>query len=165
MYATFDTRGPAELTATPALVEAYPLRRLGDDRATTLALWTETTDPAAYAVEEDLPGTAAGRRPAAAAAAWFDGPLSPARVAAARFGFRERIGPALAGVPGLVRILVLWRDRDAASCAINLAVDLPTLEAAAVAVNSTTLLPGEDPALLTGPDRVDIHHITEGAPS
>src|SRR4051812_41372739 len=99
MYATFDTRSPAELAATPALVEAYPLRRLGDDRAATLALWTETTDPTPSAVEEDRPGPAAGRSPAAAAAAWFDGPLSQARVAAARFGFRERIGPALAAVP------------------------------------------------------------------
>jgi hypothetical protein len=160
MYATFDTRSPDELAAEPAFVEAYAMIRLGDNRATTLALWTTTTDPGAYAVLADQPGPAADGPAAAATVVWFDGPMSPARHAAAEFGYRERIAPALAAVPGHVRTLTLWRERDAASCAVNLAVDLPALEACGAAINATELLPGEDPALLTGPDRVDIHHTT-----
>ncbi len=165
MFATLDTRNHDELASQPALVEAYALRRLGDNRAFTLALWTRTAGGMAdqvdaYEIEADQPGTAADESAAAASVIWFDGPMSPARLAAARFGFRERIGPALARVPGVVRNLVLWRERDASSCAITLGVDVSALEAAAVAVNSTELLPGEDPALLTGPDRVDVHHTT-----
>ena len=34
-----------------------------------------------------------------------------------------------------------------------------TLDAIARAVMSTELLPGEDPALLPGPDRIEIHHV------
>jgi hypothetical protein len=163
MYATFDTRSPAELATEPAFVEAYALLRLGDNQTRTLALWSATTDPTAYEVEADQPGAAADRPATAATVLWFDGPLSPARIAAARFGYRERIAPALATVPGHVRTLVLQRERDAASCVVGLAVDLPALEAGGAAVTTTELLPGEDPALLTGPDRVDVHHTTAHA--
>ena len=161
MFATFETRSPDDLAAEPSFVEGYTLVRLGDNRATTFALWSTTADPMAYLVEDSRRGTAAEEAPGAASVIWFDGPMSPARVAAARFAFRERIGPVLAGLPGLVRMLVLWRERDAASCAVTFAVDLSTLESAAAAVNSTGLLAEEDPALLTGPDRVEIHHTAD----
>jgi hypothetical protein len=160
MFATFETRNPDELAGQPALAETYALARIGDGRASTLALWTATADPGAYVIEAEQLGPAADLPATAAAAVWFDGPMGPALIAAARFGFRERIAPALAGVPGFVRVLALFRDRDASSCAISLAVDLPALDAVGVAVNSTALLPGEDPALLPGPDRVETHHVT-----
>src|SRR5258706_15030646 len=86
MYATFDTRSPDELATEPALVEAHALRRLGDNRATTLAFWTATADPMAYEVQVDEAGAAADQPAAAASVVWFDGPMSPVRVAAARFG-------------------------------------------------------------------------------
>ncbi|HLL67694.1 MAG TPA: hypothetical protein VK453_18555 [Micromonosporaceae bacterium] len=80
--------------------------------------------------------------------------------------FEHRSADELATEPGLVRSLVLWRERDTASCAVTLAVDLSALDAAGAAVNATELLPGEDPALLTGPDRVDIHHtVTRTGPA
>jgi hypothetical protein len=160
MFATLETRTPDELTGRPGLVETYTLVRLGDGRDRTLALWTATTDPAAYELEADRAGAAADGTATAAATVWFDGPASPALLAAARFGYRERIGPALDRVPGHVRTLVLRRDRDASSGVINLAVDLPALEACGAAVSTTELLPGEDPALLPGPDRVETHHVT-----
>jgi hypothetical protein len=40
-----------------------------------------------------------------------------------------------------------------------LATSLEALEAGGVAVNSTALLPDEDPALLTGPDRFVVHRV------
>jgi hypothetical protein len=155
MFATFETSTPRG----DALVQTYTLLRLGDGRTTTLALWTATTDPMAYEVEADQTGGAGDQPPTAALTLWFDGPMSPARIAAARFGYRERIAPRLATLPGHVRTLVLLRDRDAASCVVGLAVDLPALESGGAAVNATPLLPGEDPALLTGPDRVETHHV------
>jgi hypothetical protein len=159
MYATFDTH----TTDQPA--EAFVLRRLGDGRTSALALWATTTDPAAYHVDDDLAGSAAGQPASAATVIWFDGPISPARRAAGRFGFRERIAPAMAGTPGHVRTLVLWREQDAAGCVVVLATDLDALDAVGRAVNSTQLLPGEDPALLTGPDRFEVHHVLEGVRS
>jgi hypothetical protein len=42
---------------------------------------------------------------------------------------------------------------------VNLCTSFDALAATEKAVSSTTLLPGEDPALLTGPDRVDMHRV------
>lgn len=109
-----------------------------------------------YEVEEDWPGLAAGERPEAATVVYFDGPLSPARVVAARRGGRERILPAIRDLPGRVRTLVLWDPDEAKSAVVTLATSMSELEAIGQAVQATDLLPGEDPALLTGPDRVEI---------
>jgi hypothetical protein len=165
MYATFERRTAGDLATRRGYVRGYTLTRLGDDRVSTLVLWRDDPGtPEAYLVEHDLTGPTAGTaEPEAASIVWFDGPFSPARLAAARYGFEARVGPALRAQPGLVRALVLWRERDAASCAVTLCSDLAALEAAGRAVNTTALLPAEDPALLTGPDRVDVHHVTEGA--
>jgi hypothetical protein len=158
MHATLDTRTADELATRPGFVEAYALRRLGDGRHLTLALWTAADDPTAYTIEEDVAAFDAGSPAGAVATAYFDPPISRARQAAARFGFRERIQPALAAVPGLVRMLVL--GRDGANCVVTITVDLPSLETTAAAISGTQLLPSEDPALLTGPDRVDVHTVT-----
>jgi hypothetical protein len=166
MFATFENRTVAQLAAEADLIEAVALRRVADGRLTTLALWARRDDPMAYVVEADRLGPSAGQPATAATVLWFDGPMSPARRAAAQFGYQHRIGPAMASVPGWIRSLVLWRDRDAASCVTTLARDIEALEHSAAAVNATVLLPGEDPALLTGPDRVDLHHVVsnEGEP-
>src|SRR5688572_28415401 len=105
MYATIDRRPTGDLAPEPGFVGAYQLTRLGDDRVTTLALWRDDPGtPDAYQVEHDLTGAAAGTVAAAAASiAWFDGPFSPARVAAAQFGYEARVAPALRIQPGLVR--------------------------------------------------------------
>ncbi|GAA2619551.1 hypothetical protein GCM10010307_02240 [Streptomyces vastus] len=113
-----------------------------------------------YQVEEDIPGPAASDVPRGAALLDFDGPQGPARIAAARRAFHDRIGPALGQTPGLVRVLVLWQPETCAHVVLNIAVSLPALAALGKAVNATQLLPGEDPALLPGPDRVAINQIT-----
>ena len=53
MFATLENRGPHELAGEPAFLQGYALRRLGDDRTTTLALWSDSSDPMAYTVEYD----------------------------------------------------------------------------------------------------------------
>jgi hypothetical protein len=157
MYATLRT---TEDTGTAG---TYRLDQLGTGRSLLLALWTRREDagPAAdlYEIDDDLAGTAAAEPPAAASILHFDGPLSPARVEAARFGGRNRIRPVLATAPGVVRSLVLWHPGERKAAVVTLATSMAALEDVGAAVNSTELLPGEDPALLTGPDRVDIHRV------
>ena len=52
------------------------------------------------------------------------------------------------------------RGSDLSSVVITLATSVDTLDAAQQAVMATELTPGEDPALLPGPDRVEIHRVT-----
>jgi hypothetical protein len=109
-----------------------------------------------YEVDADAVGPAAGEQPAVAFLGEFDGPLSPARVEAARFAGTERIGPVLREVPGLVRMTVLWHPTERRMAVLHLATSMATLQAVEKAIMSTKLLPGEDPALLPGPDRVAV---------
>jgi hypothetical protein len=112
-----------------------------------------------YEVDDDLPGVAAGEPAAAAFVAYFDGPLSPSRIAAARRAGRERIGPVLRRVPGLVRALVLWHPTESKLAVLHLTTSSGVLPAIDAAINSTTLLPDEDPAQLSGPDRMGSHRV------
>jgi hypothetical protein len=112
-----------------------------------------------YEVDDDVAGLAAGERAEAAFVGYFDGPLSPARIAAARRGGRDRIRPALQQVPALIRTLVLWHPTERKMAVVHLATSADGLQGVAAAINSTALLPGEDPSLLTGPDRVETHRV------
>jgi hypothetical protein len=112
-----------------------------------------------YEVDDDVTGVAAGKRAEAAFVGYFDGPLSPARIAAARRGGRDRIRPALQQVPGLIRTLVLWHPADSKMAVVHLASSAESLQGVAAAITSTRLLPDEDPSLLTGPDRVQTQRV------
>jgi hypothetical protein len=122
-----------------------------------------------YEVEEDWPGIAAGERPEVATLLYFDGPLSAARLEAARWSGRERVLPAVRDLPGRVRSLVLFDAEEAKVALVTLATSMPALERIGQAVMNTELLPGEDPALLPGPDRFEVCRVvgyaTEHAPS
>lgn len=110
-----------------------------------------------YEVDEDVTGVAAGEHAAAAFVGYFDGPLSPARIAAARRGGRERIRPVLQQVPSLIRTLVLWHPTDSKMAVVNASIE--GLHDVAAAITTTPLLSGEDPTLLTGPDQVETHQV------
>ena len=112
-----------------------------------------------YEVDDDVTGAAAGERAEAAFMGYFDGPLSPARIAAARRGGRDRIRPALQQVPGLIRTLVLWHPTESKMAVVHLVTSADGLQGVAAAINSTPLLPDEDPSLLTGPDRLGTHRV------
>lgn len=116
----------------------------------------ELTRDEIYEVDADEAGIAAGETPAVAFLGEFDGPLSQARVDAARRAGTERIGPVLKTVPGLVRMLVLWHPTERRMAVLHLATSEVALGGVTDAVMSTKLLPGEDPALLPGPDRVTL---------
>jgi hypothetical protein len=112
-----------------------------------------------YEVDDDLTGPASAQPAVAASVGYFDGPLSPARLAAARRGGRDRLRPALQRVPALIRTVVLWHPADSKMAVVQLATSAEGLQQVAAAVTATELLPGEDPSLLTGPDRVQAHRV------
>ena len=170
--------GPAGLnsssTSQPGLLGAITFRQFAGPAEVRLTLWDTEADAAAFAgqyaelaalpgeiyqVVDAGAGPAAAQAPAHARLMYFDGPRVPEQAAAEDLAGRQRIWPAIRHLSGLVGVYVL-RGRDLGSVVITLAMSAETLDAAARAVMSTELLPGEDPALLPGPDRIEIHHVT-----
>lgn len=91
----------------------------------------------------------------------FDGPRDARQVDADRRADRERIWPAASQVPGTLGALVL-RAPDGAMVVVALAEHVRALAATPDVIMSTPLLPGEDPALLRGPDRHGEHRVRDG---
>ena len=170
--------GPAglnsSLTSQPGLLGAITFRQFAGPAVMRLTLWDAEADAAAFAgqhaelaalpgqiyqVVDAEAGPAAAQAPAYARLMYFDGPRAPEQAAAEDLAGRQRIWPAIRNLSGLVGVYVL-RGRDLGSVVITLTTSAETLDAAARAVMSTELLPGEDPALLPGPDRIEIHHVT-----
>jgi len=146
MLTLWHTREDAELASerSRAARGARPFTLLSDD---------------VYEVDDDLTGSASAQPAEAAFVGYFDGPLSPARVAAARRGGRDRVRPVLQQVPSLIRTLVLWHPTDSKMAVVHLVTSVDGLQDVTNAIRSTELLPDEDPALLTGPDRVHTHRV------
>lgn len=87
----------------------------------------------------------------------FDGPRSEAQVKASERAGLERIDPLVGSHPELRERLVggiRCTAPDGAECVVVLARDEGALDLLGRVVMTSELLPGEDPALLTGPDRV-----------
>lgn len=94
----------------------------------------------------------------------FDGPRSEAEVQASLRAGRERIAPLIASHPELRdRLLggVRAVGRDGAECLVVLAHDEGALDILGDVVMTSELLPGEDAALLGGPDRVYRYHSSD----
>jgi hypothetical protein len=143
------------------VADGYVLDEVGSGRTRLVALRAEAGGAGdLYEVEEDVAGPDASATPGAAALLTFDGPQSPARIEAARRAFRDRIAPLMRATPGCVRALVLWQPDTCAYAVLNVAVSLDALAAIGEAVTNSPLLPGEDVALLPGPDRVAVNRVT-----
>src|SRR4051812_16246703 len=82
-----------------------------------------------------------GRAPSAAVVLWFSGPLPAGRLAVLRQVYGDRIPPAVAGVPGMVRGIVGWQAGSGATVEVLLATSREALDAAGAAVNAP--LPGD----------------------
>jgi hypothetical protein len=88
----------------------------------------------------------------------FDGPRSGDALEASQRAGRERIAPLIAANPELrTRLIGGFRGLgpDCAECVVVLAHDASALDELERVVTTSELLPGEDPALLPGPSRVD----------
>ena len=91
---------------------------------------------------------------------YFDGPRSPEQLAAADFAGRERILPAVSSLGHPIRVYRLRRD-DGSQVVIAIADSEQVLLDAQKAIMATELLPGEDPALLPGPDRIELYPVLD----
>ena len=129
---------------------------------TVVALWREEVDAPAgervYRVVDGFDGEAAGRTPLFAQVTWLNGSGDPAMADAAERGGRERIHPAVRDVEGLVGVLVL-RSADHRIVVVGLSTGLETQTVVQRRIMQTELLPGEDPALLPGPERFELGRV------
>jgi len=88
----------------------------------------------------------------------FEGPLSQIRLDAETTR-RHRLEPAMADRPGFVRALTLWHPETRGLLTLLVCTSLDSLESLRRAAASTPLLRTEDPALLPGPDRVELYTV------
>jgi hypothetical protein len=140
-----------------AVVVEHP----GEDGGTVVALWPdEAASPGGrvYRVVDHLDGTAAGRTPLFAQLTWLNSVGNTDVAVAAERGGRERVHPAIRDVEGLVGVLVL-RSADHRIVVVGLATGRETHAEVQERIGRTRLLPGEDPALLPGPDRVEVGRV------
>lgn len=96
--------------------------------------------------------------PAFAQLTWLDGPRSAEQVEALHRAGRERIWPAVRELAGGVEALNAT-SADGAIVVISFTASLQAVDDAQRAIMSTTLLPWEDPALLSGPERIQIARV------
>jgi len=174
------------ISAHPGFAGLYLFDQIGIGRRIILTLW-HTRDEAVgasartrtelgprpfelevdeiYEVIDDWPGPAAAEPAGAASFMQFETPMSQARFDAGQRAAKERIQPAVATVPGAIRALTLWDAERRALVVFAFATSMGALDAAGRAANSTELLPGEDPALLTGPTRFDVCTVVASEPA
>ena len=134
-----------------------------------LAGWSEG-GPGRYHVIETRSGRGAG--PATyMQVVEFSGPRTEEWVAAEQRAATDRLGPATDGIDGIVSVIRM-RAADNAYMVVVLAESMDVFDVASQAIMSTELLPGEDPELLGGPDRISFYRlvhadlpITEGSPA
>jgi len=91
---------------------------------------------------------------------YFDGPRTPEQLAAADFAAKSRIIPAITAVPGHVKSYLLRRP-DGTEVVVSIAESEQALIEGQKAIMGSQLLPGEDPALLPGPDRVELYPVLD----
>ena len=111
-----------------------------------------------YRVAADLAGPAADQEPAFAQLTYFDAPRTDEWSTALLRAGEERIWPAVRDVPGGVRTFGLVGDGNA-HLVVALTTSVEAIEAAQQRIMATELLPWEDPALLSGPDRYGLHRV------
>ena len=162
MYAHIEplTSGPGPSRDQRA-VGWVTIREVDGPAATRITLFDGTPESAmdTYQVMAIQTGTAGGQQPTHARVAYFDGPRVPEQAAAEDFAGRQRLLPAVRGLSGLVGVWALRGPRFT-SVVCTLATSMAELDAVTRAVMATELLPGEDAALLPGPDRIQTHQVT-----
>lgn len=113
---------------------------------------------AVYRVVTDQAGSSPEAAPTHAQLTWFDAPRTQEWSDAFTRAGQERIWPAVRDLPGLVRSLSLVGAGNA-HLHVGLSTGLDPIEQVQQRIMSAPLLPWEDPALLTGPDRVGLHRV------
>ena len=179
MYAQIATLGPEpdpiavaaldEARSRPGFVGGYGLSLIGLPYGSIVTLWADAAavpDPGldTYVVDGEWSGRDGGDTPAAASIASFDGPMSAELRAAASFAAERRVVPAITAVPGTIYGFAMWDPHLRARRVLTVTNSVDAIEAVGRAVNATSLLPGEDRALLPGPDRVEVYRVIAAYP-
>jgi hypothetical protein len=158
VFATVHVTPPAGVRPTGTIEVAD----LDGAATTTIVFWHHEGDAPSgervFRVVDGMDGVAAGRTPLFALITWLNGAGDPAVAEAADRGGRERVRPAVEDVEGLVGLLVL-RSADDRIVVVGTATALETHTEMQERIMRTELLPGEDPALLPGPDRVQLGRV------
>jgi hypothetical protein len=158
VFATVSATPP---TRAPPLGSIEVAHRDGAG-STTVAFWSdEASAPAGervYRLVDVLEGRAAGRAPLFGQVVWVNDAGDPAMADAAERGGRERIDPAVRDVEGLVGVLV-FRSADHRIVVVGTSTSLETQTEVQDRIRRTPLLPGEDPALLPGYDRLEVGRV------
>ena len=167
MYAQIDHL-TSEQSPEPARLSAgqtgfITVREPDGPAATRITLSDTRPGPDSYQVVSAERGTSAAEVPTHARVLYFDGPRAPEQADAEEFAGQQRIWPAIRDLSGLVGIWVL-RGPQSATVVCTLATSTATLDAIAHAVMASELLPGEDVALLPGPDRIETLVVTAYEP-
>jgi len=171
------------VSAHPGFAGAWVLRPLGGPHGALVTLWDTREDAEAaparsaphlpgprpamlhdglYDVALSYSGPAAGEEARYVQLIWFDGPRGPELVQAAARAGRERIMPAVRDLAGLVSVHSM-EGPDGSAVTLIATTSVEVLERGAEVIMTTELLPGEDQALLLGPDRVDVCSVIAAA--
>ncbi|WP_164704373.1 hypothetical protein [Blastococcus litoris] len=139
---------------------AVVVEHLSGDEGTVVAFWPDEAERPGrvHDLVDGFDGAAAGRTPLFAQLTWLNGAGDPDVARAAERGGRERIHPVVRDVDGLVGVQV-FRSPDDRIVVLGLATGVETLTEVRDRIASTPLLPGEDPALLPGPDRTELGRV------
>lgn len=135
---------------------------LWDDEAAAEAAATRAGDhvleASIYAVVDTEPGADRTEPPSIAQLVWLNGGGDARRADSAIRAGRERIAPATRDVDGVVATYVL-RAPDSRMVVVTLMTSVETPEVLGRVILGTELLPWEDPAQLTDPDRIDVDRV------
>jgi len=119
---------------------------------------TRWLDASAYRVVDVSVGVAAAELPRFAQLVWLNGTGDARRADDAIRAGRERLEPAVRDVEGVIATYVC-RAEDNRMAVLVLVTEVDVPEALGRAIFATELLPWEDPAQLTDPDRIDIDRV------
>ncbi|MGI8723751.1 MAG: hypothetical protein ACR2JG_16205 [Geodermatophilaceae bacterium] len=154
----------SELDQQPGLVSAYVMRPMDQQQPILVTVWEAADHAERSSVtaggQDFASGSFHGSDTVDEGAAYgqiiyFDGSRSQSEADAIDRANRDRIAPAVRGIPGNLGAFA-GRNPDGSSVVIALTTSLQAVEDSQRAIMSTALLPGEDPAQLSGPDRMQL---------
>jgi hypothetical protein len=147
----------------PGLVAAYALRPMDQQQPVLVSVWESGGHPNVSSItaggQDYVTGSFHGsdsveESPAYGQIVYFD-PRPQIEADAIDRANRDRISPAVRGIPGNLGAFA-GRNPDGSSVVVALTTSLQAIEDSQRAIMSTELLPGEDPAHLSGPDRTQL---------
>jgi hypothetical protein len=161
MYATLNNQGNQLGSPAAIPVSERHLNGSGGEISLVLRMWQDEDDARAAAGDKPVwtlayhyAGPDVSKPASIAHVVWFDGPRSEEQAAAERRAGDERIWPAVQDVTGLVDVVVL-KLPDNAVTVLSFFTSPAAVQEHVRRVMSTELLPGENPDLLPGPDRIE----------